>query len=148
MATYPGVQSIGGVFRCAARSPERVHAIDIMIGSDMGLGDAINADVLAHSAEFGVSYSMWRCQSPTTFGDGDRTEADLHEQRDCSTGPQLVALFETPAGTTHVGAMLLFKKLAGRRTIVREIGGLPRPTTGAPPSTTYRVDRCRGAAFP
>lgn len=31
-----------------------------MIGSDMGLGDAINADVLAHSAEFGVSYSMWR----------------------------------------------------------------------------------------
>ncbi len=60
MATYPGVQSIGGVRSDALPDHPSGHAIDNMIGSDMGLGDAINADVLAHSAEFGVSYSMWR----------------------------------------------------------------------------------------
>lgn len=60
MATYPGVQSIGGVRADALPDHPSGHAIDIMIGSDMGLGDAINADVQAHSAEFGVSYTMWR----------------------------------------------------------------------------------------
>ena len=30
-------------------------------------------------------------------------------------------LIESPAGTTHVGAMLLFKKPAGRAPLVREI---------------------------
>lgn len=60
MATYPGVQSIGGVRADALPDHPSGHAIDIMIGSDMGLGDAINADVQAHAAEFGVSYTMWR----------------------------------------------------------------------------------------
>lgn len=60
MATYPGVQSIGGVRSDALPDHPSGHAIDIMIGSDMGLGDAINADVQAHAADFGVSYTMWR----------------------------------------------------------------------------------------
>jgi hypothetical protein len=60
MATYPGVQSIGGVRADALPDHPSGHAIDIMIGSDMGLGDAINADVQAHAADFGVSYTMWR----------------------------------------------------------------------------------------
>lgn len=60
MATYPGVQSIGGVRSDPLPDHPSGHAIDIMIGSDMGLGDAINADVQAHAAEFGVSYTMWR----------------------------------------------------------------------------------------
>ncbi len=42
-------------------------------------------------------------------------------------------LLETPAGTTHVGAMLLFKKPAGRRTIVREIVAAYRAQRPAPP---------------
>jgi peptidoglycan DL-endopeptidase CwlO len=60
IATYPGVQSIGGVR--ADRLPDHPsgHAIDIMIGSDMSLGDAINADVQSRAAEFGVAYTMWR----------------------------------------------------------------------------------------
>lgn len=60
MAAYPGVQSIGGVRSDALPDHPSGHAIDIMIGSDMGLGDAINADVQAHAADFSVSYTMWR----------------------------------------------------------------------------------------
>ena len=60
IATYPGVQSIGGVRADALPDHPSGHAIDIMIGSDMGLGDAINADVQSQSGRFGVSYTMWR----------------------------------------------------------------------------------------
>ena len=60
MAAYPGVQSIGGVRSDYLPDHPSGHAIDIMIGSNMGLGDAINADVRSHAAEFGVSYTMWR----------------------------------------------------------------------------------------
>lgn len=42
-------------------------------------------------------------------------------------------LMETPSGTTHVGAMLLFKKPPGRRTIVREIVDAYRGQTPQPP---------------
>jgi diacylglycerol O-acyltransferase / wax synthase len=42
-------------------------------------------------------------------------------------------LIESPAGTTHVGAMLLFKKPAGRAPIVREIVETYRACTPAPP---------------
>ncbi len=60
MATYPGVQSIGGVR--ADRLPDHPsgHALDIMIGSDMGLGDAINADLKSQAGRFGIAYTMWR----------------------------------------------------------------------------------------
>lgn len=59
MATYPGVQSIGGVRSDALPDHPSGHAIDIMI-SDMGLGDAINADVQSQAGRFGVAYTMWR----------------------------------------------------------------------------------------
>lgn len=42
-------------------------------------------------------------------------------------------LIESPAGTTHVGAMLLFKKPAGRGPIVREIVEAYRACPPAPP---------------
>ena len=60
IATYPGVQSIGGVRADALPDHPSGHAIDIMIGSDMGLGDAINADVQGQAVRFGVAYTMWR----------------------------------------------------------------------------------------
>ena len=60
MATFPGVQSIGGVRSDPLPDHPSGHAIDIMIGSDMALGDAINADVQSQAARFGVSYTMWR----------------------------------------------------------------------------------------
>ena len=60
IATYPGVQSIGGVRADALPDHPSGHAIDIMIGSDMGLGDAINADIQSQSGRFGVAYTMWR----------------------------------------------------------------------------------------
>ena len=34
-----------------------------MIGSDMGLGDAINADIQSQAGRFGVEYTMWRVTS-------------------------------------------------------------------------------------
>lgn len=58
--TYPGVQSIGGVRPDSRPDHPSGHALDIMIGSDMGLGDAINADVLSQIDRFGVKYTMWR----------------------------------------------------------------------------------------
>ena len=60
IATYPGVQSIGGVRADPLPDHPSGHAIDIMIGSDMDLGDAINADVQSRAGEFGVAYTMWR----------------------------------------------------------------------------------------
>jgi diacylglycerol O-acyltransferase len=42
-------------------------------------------------------------------------------------------LFETPAGTTHVGAMLLFKKPRGRTGVVREIVEAYRQFRPTPP---------------
>jgi hypothetical protein len=60
IATYPGVQSIGGVRADPLPDHPSGHAIDIMISSDMGLGDAINADVQSQAGRFGVAYTMWR----------------------------------------------------------------------------------------
>ena len=60
IATYPGVQTIGGVRSDPLPDHPSGHAIDIMIGSDMALGDAINADVQSQAARFGVAYTMWR----------------------------------------------------------------------------------------
>jgi len=59
-ASYPGVQSIGGVRPDSRPDHPSGHALDIMIGSDMGLGDAINADVQSQTGRFGVQYTMWR----------------------------------------------------------------------------------------
>jgi WS/DGAT/MGAT family acyltransferase len=42
-------------------------------------------------------------------------------------------LIESPAGTTHVGAMLLFKKPPGRTAVVREIVEAYRACSPAPP---------------
>ncbi len=60
MATYPGVQSIGGVRSDPLPDHPSGRAIDIMIGSDMGLGDAINADLQSQAGRFAISYTMWR----------------------------------------------------------------------------------------
>lgn len=63
MATYPGVRSIGGVRADSLPDHPSGHAIDIMIGGNMALGDAINADVQSQAGRFGVSYTMWRVAS-------------------------------------------------------------------------------------
>lgn len=63
IATYPGVQTIGGVRSDPLPDHPSGHAIDIMIGSDMALGDAINADVQSQAERFGVKYTMWRVPS-------------------------------------------------------------------------------------
>ncbi len=60
MATYPGVRSIGGVRADARPDHPSGRALDIMIGSDMGLGDAINADLQGQAGRFGIDYTMWR----------------------------------------------------------------------------------------
>jgi hypothetical protein len=36
------------------------HAIDVMVGGNTALGDAINADVLSQSGRFGVRYTIWQ----------------------------------------------------------------------------------------
>lgn len=59
-STYPGVQSIGGIRPDRLPDHPSGHAIDIMTGSNMGLGDAIAADVKAQGDRFGVKYVLWR----------------------------------------------------------------------------------------
>lgn len=59
-ANYPGVQSIGGVRGDSRPDHPSGRALDIMIGSDMGLGDAINAKIQSRAGRFGVKYTMWR----------------------------------------------------------------------------------------
>lgn len=63
ISTYPGVQAIGGVRSDPIPDHPSGHAIDIMIGSDMALGDAINADVQSQAGRFNVRYTMWRVPS-------------------------------------------------------------------------------------
>lgn len=59
-ATYPGVQSVGGVRPDALPDHPSGHAVDIMIGRDTLLGNQINADLLGQRARFGIVYTMWQ----------------------------------------------------------------------------------------
>lgn len=60
MATYPGVQSIGGVRTDPLPDHPSGRALDIMTGANMNLGDAINADLQSQTGRFGIDYTMWR----------------------------------------------------------------------------------------
>lgn len=58
---YPGVQSIGGVRTCDSIGEHcRGVAVDIMIGKNMGLGDAIYADLSSHMSRHSIRYILWR----------------------------------------------------------------------------------------
>lgn len=59
-ATYPGVTGIGGVRPDRLPDHPSGHALDIMIGGNLGLGDTIAADVRSQSGRFGVRYVLWR----------------------------------------------------------------------------------------
>lgn len=58
--TYPGVTAIGGVRPDRLPDHHSGHALDIMIGSNMSLGDTIAADVRSQSGRFGVKYVLWK----------------------------------------------------------------------------------------
>ena len=59
-ATYPNVVAIGGVRADKLPDHPSGHALDIMIGSNLGLGDTIAADVRGQSGRFGVRYVLWK----------------------------------------------------------------------------------------
>ena len=59
-ANYPGVLSIGGVRPCDAVGEHcRGVAIDVMVGGNTALGDAIAADLRANPGRFGIRYILW-----------------------------------------------------------------------------------------
>ena len=58
-ANYPGVQSIGGVRQDSLPDHPSGRAVDIMVGN-MGLGDAIAADLRSQAGRFNISYCLWR----------------------------------------------------------------------------------------
>lgn len=60
LSTYPGVLSIGGVRADALPDHPSGRALDIMIGTDMALGDRIYADLSSHMHEHGIEYLIWR----------------------------------------------------------------------------------------
>jgi hypothetical protein len=59
-ASYPGVQSIGGVRADPLPDHPSGRAIDVMVGADTALGNTIAADIQAQAGRFGVSYLMWQ----------------------------------------------------------------------------------------
>jgi hypothetical protein len=59
-SNYPGVLSIGGVRSDPLPDHPSGRAIDIMVGNDTALGNAIHADILSQSSRFGVSYTLWQ----------------------------------------------------------------------------------------
>ena len=59
-ANYPGVQSIGGVRADPYPDHPSGRAIDIMVGGNTALGNAIHADILSQAGTFGVSYTLWQ----------------------------------------------------------------------------------------
>jgi len=59
-ATYPGVQSIGGVRKDALPDHPSGHALDIMVGGNTALGDIIATDIRSQATRFGVAYVLWR----------------------------------------------------------------------------------------
>lgn len=58
--TYPGVLSIGGVRQDRLPDHPSGRALDIMVGGNTGLGNAIHADILGQRGNFGVSYTLWQ----------------------------------------------------------------------------------------
>ena len=59
-STYPGVQSIGGIRPDRLPDHPSGHALDIMTGNNMGLGDQIASDIQSQTGRFGVKYILWR----------------------------------------------------------------------------------------
>ena len=62
-STYPGVQSIGGVRQDRLPDHPSGHAVDIMIGSNMALGDQIVSDMQNEMGRFAIKYILWRVPS-------------------------------------------------------------------------------------
>ena len=59
-SAYPGVQSIGGVRPCDAVGEHcRGVAIDVMVGANTALGNAIAADLRGNPSRFGIRYILW-----------------------------------------------------------------------------------------
>lgn len=59
-ANYPGVLSIGGVRSDPLPDHPSGHAIDIMVGGNTALGNAIYADIQSQAGRFGVQYTLWQ----------------------------------------------------------------------------------------
>ena len=59
-ANYPGVSSIGGVRPDRLPDHPSGHAIDIMVGGNTSLGNAIHADIMSQKGNFGVKYTLWQ----------------------------------------------------------------------------------------
>ena len=60
MNNYPGVQSIGGVRADALPDHPSGRALDIMVGGNTALGNAIRNDIASKSGTFAVKYIMWQ----------------------------------------------------------------------------------------
>ena len=59
-ASYPGVQSIGGVRPDRLPDHPSGHAIDIMVGGNSSLGSAIRNDIQSQTGNFRVKYILWQ----------------------------------------------------------------------------------------
>lgn len=60
---YPGVLSIGGIRQDRLPDHPSGHAIDIIVGGNTALGNAIYNDIQSQSATFGVKYILWQVPS-------------------------------------------------------------------------------------
>ena len=59
-STYPGIQSIGGVRPCDSIGEHcRGVALDIMVGGNTTLGNAIYNDICTNKAAHSIKYCLW-----------------------------------------------------------------------------------------
>jgi hypothetical protein len=59
-ATYPNVNSIGGVRPDRLPDHPSGHALDIMVGNNTALGNRIAADIRNQTGRFAVKYILWQ----------------------------------------------------------------------------------------
>lgn len=59
-ATYPGVQSIGGVRQDRLPDHPSGHALDIRVCANTALGNMIAADIRSQAGRFGMRYLLWQ----------------------------------------------------------------------------------------
>jgi len=59
-ANYPGVSSIGGIRPDRLPDHPSGRAIDIMVGPNTKLGNAIASDIRNQWSRFGVKYMLWQ----------------------------------------------------------------------------------------
>ncbi|AKU45322.1 tapemeasure [Mycobacterium phage Madruga] len=119
-AQFPGITQIGGQSNRPAGTPQmhtKGRALDVGIGSDLSLGDAINEFLIANAEQFGIQSTIWRNKGlnlvanegggpGTTYtaeGHYDHVHVQFADGGKMDIGPDGTT-FKIPANSPYAGA--------------------------------------------